>query len=230
MKLAEAFIELLISAMPISSERIRCSSVPGHELPGGISIVDVLRKEVRDSRVFVALITPESFKSTYVQFEMGARWGAGLRLIPLLVAMKVDDLIQGPLGMLRCLSCDKEADLLRLVEQISVELGLTRKEPSLYQRYIARLRELANQEVRRHLSLTRPSGYKPPDPGIEDKKRRLRDALKFQNRRRDWQNISTVASRARMSEDEALALLRSMSDVSLTIGADGRRIAKRKNR
>jgi len=86
-ELARGLINLLRLAIPsISPTRIRCTSVPGYRLPGGADADDQLRKEMVDARVFIGLITPESLTSTYVLFELGARWGAQLQLTPLLAA------------------------------------------------------------------------------------------------------------------------------------------------
>ena len=84
--IAYALIDLLRTAMDIPSRRIRCTSVDGYRLPGGASTDDQLKREVRESKCFIALLTPRSIRSTYVLFELGARWGAQLPFIPLLAA------------------------------------------------------------------------------------------------------------------------------------------------
>jgi Hypothetical protein (DUF2513)/TIR domain len=72
---ARAVIELLIEALKIPRTHIRCASVVGHQLRGGMSIESKLRQEINASRVFLGLLTPKSLSSAYVMFELGARWG-----------------------------------------------------------------------------------------------------------------------------------------------------------
>ncbi len=81
--LAEALIDLLKSALGIRAEQIRCSSVDGYRLPVGVNTEGKLREEVNAATVVVGLITPNSLKSPYVMFELGARWGANRFLAPL---------------------------------------------------------------------------------------------------------------------------------------------------
>jgi hypothetical protein len=85
-RIAEALITLLRSALNILPNRIRCTSVEGFRLPAGVSTDDQLRIELRESKLFIAIITKASLQSTYVLFELGARWGANLHMIPLLAA------------------------------------------------------------------------------------------------------------------------------------------------
>lgn len=73
--LAKALIELLMEALNIPRTAIRCTSVVGHQLRGGIPIEAKLRQEINSSQIFLGLLTPRSLDSTYVMFELGARWG-----------------------------------------------------------------------------------------------------------------------------------------------------------
>lgn len=73
--LAEALIRLLRSALPLQPDIIRCTSVGGYKLPTGTEVDAQLRKEVVEAELFIALITKDSLDSTYVLFELGARWG-----------------------------------------------------------------------------------------------------------------------------------------------------------
>jgi hypothetical protein len=77
------FIELIVKAFKIDESKIRCTSVPGYKLPSGANVDSTLKTEIIDSKVFVGFITTESIESTYVLFELGARWGSdlGFRLI-----------------------------------------------------------------------------------------------------------------------------------------------------
>jgi hypothetical protein len=97
--LAEALVDLLRSALGLPANEIRCSSVDGYRLPVGVNTENKLREEVNAAKVVIGLVTPSSLASHYVMFELGARWGAGLFLAPLLAGVTPSDL-SGPLALL----------------------------------------------------------------------------------------------------------------------------------
>lgn len=126
--LAEALTDLLKSALGLVS--IRCSSVDGHRLPVGVNTEAKLREEVNEARVVVGLVTPSSLASSFVMFELGARWGANLFLAPLLAGVRANEL-SGPLGLLNALSADNDAQLHQLLGDIAEQLDLTLKKLNL---------------------------------------------------------------------------------------------------
>jgi hypothetical protein len=151
-EIAKALIRLLRSALNIPAHRIRCTSVEGSRLPVGASTNDQLRREVRESRVFLGLITTTSIESTYVLFELGARWGVELYLAPVLISSADKGLLRGPLAALNALSCDTPAQVFQLVENIALELGLPIASSSSYQEDVEALvtvsrNATANQSV-----------------------------------------------------------------------------------
>ncbi len=138
--LAEALTDLLKSALgPVS---IRCSSVDGHRLPVGVDTQSKLRAEVNEAQVVVGLVTPSSLVSSYVMFELGARWGANLFLAPLLAGVRANEL-SGPLSLLNALSADSDGQLHQLLGDIAEQLGLTLQRPESYVRHVAQVKELS---------------------------------------------------------------------------------------
>jgi hypothetical protein len=101
--------------------------------------------------VFLGLITRTSIESTYVLFELGARWGVELQLAPVLISSADKGLLRGPLAALNALSCDSHAQVFQLVENIASELGLSAANASSYQEYVDALvassRAQADQSV-----------------------------------------------------------------------------------
>jgi hypothetical protein len=139
-KLAEALVELLRNALNIPSDEIRCTSVNGYRLPAGAPTDEVLRREVRVSKTFIGLITPSSMESAYVMFELGARWGAGLHLVPLLGAGAGARYLRGPLGALNALKCSDAAQVHQLVDDVAKLLDIGERTPTAaYQAYVDRL-------------------------------------------------------------------------------------------
>ena len=121
--LAKALINLLKSALGLSANQIRCSSVDGYRLPVGVNTESKLREEVKAAKVVIGLITPSSLTSHFVMFELGARWGAGLFLAPLLAGVDPSEL-KGPLGLLNALSADTQSKLIQFVEDISKQIEI----------------------------------------------------------------------------------------------------------
>jgi len=140
--LAGALTDLLKSALGLVSTQIRCSSVDGHRLPVGVNTESKLREEVNGARVVVGLVTPSSLVSSFVMFELGARWGAGLFLAPLLAGVQANEL-SGPLSLLNALSADNEAQVHQLLGDIAEPLGLPLQKTESYVRHVAQVKQLA---------------------------------------------------------------------------------------
>ncbi len=134
--IAEALVNLLKGSLNISAGKIRCTSVDGYRLPLGATTDEQLRKEIYAAKVFLGLITPISLQSTYVLFELGARWGANLHLAPVLAAGSTTTILRGPLSSLNALSCDEPAQIHQLLKDTALKLDSQLDDPSSYQRHI----------------------------------------------------------------------------------------------
>ena len=146
-ELAALFVNLLQKALRLSSNDIRCSSVDGYRLPGGVSTDERLRIEVYDAELVVGLITPNSLKSLYVAFEIGARWGVNKPMIPLLAFGVLPDHLGGPLAGINALSCDNESHVNQLIEETASHLDIEPDRPSSYVGGIERLVQMASAGV-----------------------------------------------------------------------------------
>lgn len=137
-------VNLLRRALNLNSSQIRCTSLNGYKLSGGATINETLKQEIYNSKSFLGLITPNSLKSNYVLFELGARWGAKKQLIPLLAGdMKSDDLV-GPLKDFHALSCDNKGELFQLISELSDFLNQEKEKTELYSKLIDDLVSVAN--------------------------------------------------------------------------------------
>lgn len=141
--LAEALTDLLKSALPLPANQIRCSSVEGHRLPVGVDTQSKLRAEVNAAKVVIGLVTPSSLASSYVMFELGARWGAGLFLAPLLAGVSPSGL-SGPLSLLNALLASDETQLHQLLDDIAKELKLPLQSTSSYLKHVSAVKRLAD--------------------------------------------------------------------------------------
>jgi hypothetical protein len=143
---AEVLVDLLRGALEISGDKIRCTSVDGYKLKTGVNIDTTLRKEVLEARTFIGIITDVSIDSAYVLFELGARWGAGRHLAPVLAAGAGSAAMKGPLKNINAIACDSRAGVHQIVEDLARELGRRLTNPSRYQKLVDRLIQ-ANAEL-----------------------------------------------------------------------------------
>lgn len=145
-QIASKLAELLRAALSLSADQIRCTSVDGYRLPSGAHTEERLREELNAARIFIGIITRNSLASAYVMFELGARWGAGLRLIPLLAGIRASDL-GDPLKALNCVTGESEAQLHQLIEELAGIFGRPVQGVSSYTRYISELAALCSSNI-----------------------------------------------------------------------------------
>jgi hypothetical protein len=142
-KLAEGLANLFERSLRLSSEAIRCTSVVGYSLPAGATIDDQLRLEIEQSPALVALITEASLSSTYVLFELGARWVLRKPMFPILAGgMKSSDLHE-PLKGLVAATCDERGSLLNLIESLASILDIPAARATAYERALGSVLALA---------------------------------------------------------------------------------------
>lgn len=137
-----ALMNLLRSALNLPAEQIRCTSVDGYRLPAGASASEHLRREVHDAQAFIGVISPHSLQSLYVVFELGARWGAGKHLIPLLAPGVVPSILAAPLNDLNALQSGDDAQLYQLVTDLGDVLGIIPSRPAAYLQEINAIHQL----------------------------------------------------------------------------------------
>ncbi|HRJ33489.1 MAG TPA: toll/interleukin-1 receptor domain-containing protein [Fimbriimonadaceae bacterium] len=73
-------------ALNLKREDIRCTSLDGYDIPSGEDIVARLQEDGAESDCFVAVVTPDSIRSSWVLFELGARWGIQRHLVVVIAA------------------------------------------------------------------------------------------------------------------------------------------------
>jgi hypothetical protein len=125
LKLAKELAEFL--SIIFKTGKIRCTSVPGYNLEAGATVEETLRREIHESKAFIGLITPASMASHYVLFELGARWGAELDLIPVLASGADSGDLREPLRNRNPVRCDVRTGVQDLINKIADVLGV---EPS----------------------------------------------------------------------------------------------------
>ena len=149
-ELADVLVTLLQTALNLSSDDIRCTTLPGFGLPTGSNILDALRDDVRHAPVAIGLLTPSALKSIWVIFELGARWGLGQNIIPLCAKGLTPGGLPDPLRSLNSVDCRNRQQLQRLLEDVERILQLDLARTSTYDRFLGQIAELAlvsNDEI-----------------------------------------------------------------------------------
>jgi hypothetical protein len=106
-RIAIALLHYLLAEFELKAEDIRCTSVPGYQIPAGDFIVHRLRKDIKQGLGFIALLSHFGLESLWVKFELGAAWVTKKEVIPILgPGLSSADKQLGPIGSMPCVSID----------------------------------------------------------------------------------------------------------------------------
>lgn len=130
--LAKSLVDFLLRALSLKNTDIFCTSVPGHGLFVGDNVNDRIRHAVDTADVLIGLLTPASLQSMYVTFELGARWGVGKPMLPILAGGLRPNSIDEPLSTLQCMDATDLSALHGLVDRLADELSVTQQPPTTY--------------------------------------------------------------------------------------------------
>ncbi|QDV17601.1 hypothetical protein Pan153_22540 [Gimesia panareensis] len=166
--IAGGLANLLVSTMHMPAKKIRCSSVQGFKFSGGDTLHHEIRRESIESKVFIGVISMSSLASTYVQFELGARWGANKKIKPFFCPGIERDILEGPLSDLLPIHCDSDS-VLSLLEDIAKETG-----------YSLQSMGFSNNAVKEFVNLCEKT-FKSTDSEEEDPSDKLEAKESFEN-------------------------------------------------
>lgn len=141
--LAEALINLLQSGLGLLASQAECINVDEHSQAVGGNLAARLRTEINGAKLLIGLITPSCLSSTNVLFELGARFGAGLPMIPLFAGVTKDE-FRGPLSILNGASCNNDAHLDQLLRDVGEQLMMTVQSPAAYLKDARAVKDLAD--------------------------------------------------------------------------------------
>jgi hypothetical protein len=85
--LAEKLVDILLNnGCNVGSDRILCTSLEGMGIPAGTdSFIQFLQEQIQGAKLVILLLTENYFASIFCVCEMGAAWGMGLNVFPLVV-------------------------------------------------------------------------------------------------------------------------------------------------
>jgi hypothetical protein len=141
--LVRATVDFLNAALRLDPKQVRCTSLDGYRLPAGVNTDDRVRDEVLAATVFIGILSPASLASTYVLFELGARWAVQRRIFPMLARGVESRQLRPPLSNLNVLSMHELPHLHQFVREIGEELGIQPHSPDLYHRHMTEVIRLA---------------------------------------------------------------------------------------
>ena len=137
--LVEKYLPRLLAIPP---DRVRCTSVDGYKLSAGAKTESVLQKEIRKARCFIGLITPDSLKSQFVLFELGARWGSDEHLVPILGKGTNVSVLRPPLSNLNALNSASKSEMEQLVHELAKTLKKSVPLPEIYKSQLSSLMKI----------------------------------------------------------------------------------------
>jgi TIR domain-containing protein len=148
-QLAAALVELLRAALDIPADKILCTSVDGFRLRAGTDTDEALRTAILQAKTLVGIISPSSQKSSYVSFELGARWGTNKHLIPLTACGVIPGDLKGPIAGKNALDCSRRAGVQQLIGDLGTELKMEVERAEVYDKHLDRVVRAAKVKARR---------------------------------------------------------------------------------
>ena len=108
-EVARAFVDFLQMGMGIAREEIFCTSYP-NTLPTGEGFINKIKEELENCEAVIFLITEQYLKSQFCLAELGAAWGLGKKIYPLLL-VNFEKIERTPLKGLQALFLNNENDI-----------------------------------------------------------------------------------------------------------------------
>ncbi len=122
-ELVQRLVDVFCTAMALPAQCIICSSVDGCTLGTGERIDVSVERAVRESRAFLAILSPNSAASNWVLFELGARWGyEPVRFLR--VPGHPEDSLPRPYDIRLAADATNRGRIHQLVRELNEDLGL----------------------------------------------------------------------------------------------------------
>lgn len=109
-KIATQLIRLIEGCVKVKDGSIRCTSVEGYGLKTGATPNVQLLNELKDSKVVVGILSPNSIRDAWPLSEMGCAWGLERKPICFLVGGLTHKDVEGPLsGTINTIASDRNS-------------------------------------------------------------------------------------------------------------------------
>jgi hypothetical protein len=117
-QLAHLLVQFIEGCFVVPDDGIRCTSVDGYTLAPGESNNDVLKTNIKECSMLIALLTHESLLSAWVTMELGAAWILDKPTCAILATDVAFRDIQGPLSGNHAIKMDHPAGIANVVTVI----------------------------------------------------------------------------------------------------------------
>ena len=117
-QIVRGVVDFLTSSMAIADREIRCTTLPDTALPVGAHSSTRLRQDLNTAEIVICLLTRDSVASDWVLLELGAAWGMGKTIVPLVFNMSFSDL-PGLLREYHAFQIDGVEQMHLAIEQIA---------------------------------------------------------------------------------------------------------------
>ena len=173
-------------------------------LRGGDDWRREIDQAIKDAFALIVIMTPTSKDSEYVTYEWAFAWGAGVKVIPILL---------------------KKTVLHPRLESLQY-LDFTNRHARPWDTLVKLLQEA--EASKPAVKATKAEKVELQNAREKNAYKRMREALDDVNW--TWRSIERLAAIGGVSEEEALEILRNDSNVVLSVGKSRRRIAKLKSK
>lgn len=129
-ELIKTLVEFLQMGMGISRGEIFCTSFP-EELPTGEQFIEAIRQEMKNCEVVFLVITEDFLRSQFCLTEMGAAWGLGKRVYPLIL-VNLEKIENTPLKGLQVRFLEKSNDINAIYDELRNHNIITKTSTSEY--------------------------------------------------------------------------------------------------
>lgn len=139
-ELIRSLVDFLQIGMGIERKDIFCTSYP-EELPTGENFIEIIKQQMRNCEAAFFVITDNFLNSQFCLTEMGAAWGLGKRIFPLLL-VSIDKMERTPLKGVQVRFLDRENDVSAIYDELRSNGIITKTSTA---EYIHRLPEFMKQ-------------------------------------------------------------------------------------
>ncbi|HEX4964583.1 MAG TPA: toll/interleukin-1 receptor domain-containing protein [Thermoanaerobaculia bacterium] len=130
--------DLLRVAFRLAAVDFFAFRVSGAEIPPGNFIAEAVREAISSAEVFIVVLSRTSVRSPYVLSEVGARWGTGKPILPVLTRGTTAEALPSPLAEMKALICSI-SDLHELIRIVGNQLDEEPQPAASYQAHLERL-------------------------------------------------------------------------------------------
>jgi hypothetical protein len=127
--LANKLTDLLLVGLGLKAADVFCTSLAGLGIPAGQDFKGYIRKELADSTVVIALLSPNYYASTFCLCEAGSTWVLAKDFIPFVVELSTFSEMKAVLQATQALRLNEETASAWRVESDAGRFSLAGAQP-----------------------------------------------------------------------------------------------------